>query len=119
MNLLWQIPSLLLLIGVWLVGMWAAFQYLEGRLNPPRPREVQVLDLEHAELIAKHHWGKSVRVQLVAAEYEGDLHCLSCRRQILPGQWFWETPLVDSGGLSFQTCLSCQPGDAEAITHGA
>lgn len=119
MNHVWQAVFVFGGIGAFLIGMRLLFNHLEHRLAASQPRSSLVLDPDQAEMIATHHWGKSVRIQLIPVEYEGDLHCLSCRRQILPGQWFWETPLVDSGGLSFQTCLSCQPGDAEAMTHGA
>jgi hypothetical protein len=68
-------------------------------------------------------WGESERLQYRPEDFESAMHCLTCEREILPGQWFWQTPLLNKQtrlplGVSFQNCLSCQPGDLEAIVHG-
>lgn len=81
----------------------------------------RIVDRELAQIIGAPTtaWGESERLQYRPGEFQGPLHCLSCQRAILSGQWFWDTALLSKRtrlplGASFQTCLSCQPGDAEA-----
>lgn len=85
----------------------------------------RIMDRELAQIIGAPTtaWGESERLQYRPEDFEGVLHCLSCEREILFGQWFWRTPLLNKLtrlplGVSFQNCLSCQPGDLEAIIHG-
>jgi hypothetical protein len=87
------------------------------------PASGRLIDPEAAQMIGdpRLRWGASVRRRFSPEEYEDKIKCLTCRREILPGQFFWETPLIDreSGegiGVSFQQCLSCQPGDIAAVT---
>lgn len=84
----------------------------------------RLIDPEAARLIGNPlvRWGKPERRRYIQGEYDDLIACLVCGRDILPGQFFWETPLIDreSGldtGASFQLCLSCQPGDLAAVIH--
>lgn len=72
---------------------------------------------ELASFIGEHTWGRAERVQYLPEKYTDVIRCLACGRDLLPKQWFWDTPLLGSG-KSFQICCSCQPGDLEAITGG-
>lgn len=67
-------------------------------------------------------WGKPKRRRYFPDDYDGPISCLLCHREILPGQYFWETPLInretgEAIGTSFQLCLACQPGDIAAVVH--
>ncbi len=114
-----------------LLGCWLRFRHLIAQGEPEEePDQVElpdhrIVDRELARIIGSQAtvWDKSERMQYRPEEFDGELHCLSCQRAILPGQWFWDTPLSNRQtrlplGVSFQTCLSCQPGDAEANTRG-
>src|ERR1043165_622326 len=84
----------------------------------------RLIDPKLAKFIGTHVWGRSERRRFIPGEYEGPISCLTCGQGILPGQFFWETPLLDPKdgiptGHSFQICLSCQPGDVEAVIQGA
>lgn len=70
-----------------------------------------------ASFIGEHTWGRAERVQYLPEKYTGAIRCLACGQDLLPKQWFWDTPLLGTG-KSFQICCSCQPGDLEAITSG-
>jgi hypothetical protein len=87
------------------------------------PASGRLIDPEAAQMIGdpRLRWGASVRRRFSPEEYENKIKCLTCAREILPGQFFWETPLIDRDsdqgiGVSFQQCLSCQPGDISAVT---
>jgi hypothetical protein len=114
-------PGALVLVAI--VILLGILWFVEKRLPEKTPKTLlpdgRLMDTKLVRVIGTHSWGRSVRKRFNPEEYEGgELKCLSCSRFILAKQWYWETPLVDSGGLSFAICLSCQPGDAEA-THGA
>ena len=88
------------------------------------PASGHVIDPEAARVIGNPllRWGKPERRRYVPDDYDGDIACLLCQRDILPGQFFWETPLInrETGeeiDTSFQLCLSCQPGDVAAVIH--
>lgn len=91
------------------------------------PSTGRLVDPEAEQMIGnpRLRWGRSVRRRYISAEYEGEICCLRCGREVLPGQFFWETPLIsretgEETGNSFQLCLSCQPGDvAAAVRHDA
>jgi len=87
----------------------------------------RLIDPEAAQMIGNPlvRWGKPERRRYIEKEYDGSIACLVCGRALISGQFFWETPLIDretglDTGVSFQLCLSCQPGDIAAVTnHGA
>lgn len=88
------------------------------------PASGHLIDPEAAKVIGNPllRWGKPERRRYVPEDYDGDIACLLCHRDILPGQFFWETPLIsrETGeeiDTSFQLCLSCQPGDVAAVIH--
>lgn len=88
------------------------------------PASGHVIDPEAANVIGNPllRWGKPERRRYVPDDYDGDIACLLCHRDILPGQFFWETPLIEREtgeeiDTSFQLCLSCQPGDVAAVIH--
>jgi hypothetical protein len=85
----------------------------------------RLIDPELAHYLAAHVYGRSVRRRFNPADYpeQTTVKCLTCGHELIGGQFFWDTPLLDRDtlapvGKSFQICMSCQPGDVEAITHG-
>lgn len=98
----------------------------DGKAKEPDQVELpdhRIVDRKLAQVIGSSAWAESVRTQYRSKDYDGKIHCLICRREILPGQWFWDTALLSKQtrlplGVSFQNCLSCQPGDMEANTRG-
>jgi hypothetical protein len=99
--------------------------------RPPDPTEPdeqisgRLIDPELARYLAAHVYGRSVRRRFNPADYpdQDAVKCLTCGHQFIGGQFFWDTPLLNRQtlapvGHSFQICMSCQPGDVEAITRG-
>lgn len=119
----WVVWLLLGLVMAVALILWYMIGWRNRMLRPKEPEQIEladgrVMDAVQARIIGSFHWGESKRVQYNPDDYEEPLHCLSCQRPILPKQHFWETPLINSGGLSFQTCLSCQPGDVQGVAGG-
>lgn len=88
------------------------------------PSSGHLIDPEAEQIIGNPllRWGRPERRRYVPDDYEGAISCLLCGRGILPGQFFWETPLInrETGeeiDTSFQLCLACQPGDVAAVIH--
>jgi hypothetical protein len=71
----------------------------------------QSLPLATVEMVGSHSWGKATLKRFHEEDYNQAPVCLNCKRTILDNQFFWETPLADTNGLSFAICMSCQPGD--------
>jgi hypothetical protein len=105
---------------------------VKARIEPEDPQEQTMItpaagtlvDPEAAKVIGNPmlRWGKPERRRFIQEDYEGAIRCLLCTREILPGQFFWETPLIKRAtgeeiDTSFQLCLSCQPGDVVAVIH--
>lgn len=105
---------------------------VKARIEPEAPQEQttissasgSLIDPEAEKIIGNPllRWGKPERRRFVPEEYDGAISCLLCGREILPGQFFWETPLIDRAtgeeiDTSFQLCLACQPGDVAAVIH--
>lgn len=91
----------------------------EGRITG------RIIDPQLARYLAAHVYGRSVRRRFRADDYpdQAVVKCLTCEHPFINGQFFWDTPLLDRQtlepvGKSFQICMSCQPGDVEAITRG-
>lgn len=105
------VPLVLFGFGVWRYHHDKATKgHFQGRL----------IDTEVAKYIAEHAWGKSVRRRYVPDQFDGPIGCLACGNELVPGQHFWETPLIDrETGIptskSFQICCSCQPGDVTKV----
>lgn len=85
----------------------------------------RLIDPELARYLAAHLYGRSVRRRFNPVDYpdQDAVKCLTCGHEFIGGQFFWDTPLLDRQtlapvGRSFQICMSCQPGDVEAITRG-
>lgn len=85
----------------------------------------RLIDPELARFLAAHLYGRSVRRRFNPVDYpeQGSVKCLTCGHELIGGQFFWDTPLLDKVtlapvGSSFQICMSCQPGDVEAIIRG-
>lgn len=85
----------------------------------------RLIEPELARYLAAHVYGRSRRLRFNPVDYpeQGSVKCLTCGHKLIGGQFFWDTPLLDRQtlepvGKSFQICMSCQPGDVEAITHG-
>lgn len=85
----------------------------------------RLIEPELARYLAAHIYGRSVRRRFKPADYpdQDAVKCLTCGHEFIGGQFFWDTPLLDRQtltpvGKSFQICMSCQPGDVEAITRG-
>jgi hypothetical protein len=85
----------------------------------------RLIDPELARYLAAHVYGRSVRRRFKPDDYpdQDAVKCLTCGHEFIGGQFFWDTPLLDRQtlapvGKSFQICMSCQPGDVEAITRG-
>lgn len=110
---------------VWYMIGWRNRMFGEQAAAPAEEPDRQVLDPEFARVFGSPDtgWGAAERLRYDPADYEGALVCLHCRREILPRQWFWDTPLNSRKtglplGMSFQICCSCQPGDVEANLDG-
>jgi hypothetical protein len=115
-------------------AVWFAFTSMKRTLSElnSEPEEIpdegfttgRLIDPDLAQFIGTQTWGRAERCRYRERDYEGPISCLTCGKSILPGQFFWETPLFDpkdgsATGRSFQICLSCQPGDVEAVIQGA
>lgn len=127
-NIEWLIFS-----GVFLVVIGAIVWYLIGWRNrlfrgaEPESQEEDVvsgrlLDRETLERIGGRIWGKAVRRRYIPDEFPGPIKCVIHKEMLLPGQYFWETPLLDRQtkvptGDNFAICTACQPGDATAVNH--
>lgn len=137
----WIVPLLIfiglpLLAGLVVIRLNARKRVLEEAAEPvpePEPETPleqtaiqsasgRLIDPEAARLIGNPllRWGRPERRRYVQGEYDDLIACLVCGRDILPGQFFWETPLIskvtgEEIDTSFQLCLSCQPGDVAAV----
>jgi hypothetical protein len=140
-------PPAIIIVGLVIIGglvlLWFAFkrwgpapddvlEEAEARIEPETPLEQTTIESASGTLVDSEaekiignpllRWGKPERRRFIPEEYEGAIRCLLCGRDILPGQFFWETPLIsrETGeeiDTSFQLCLSCQPGDIAAVIH--
>lgn len=108
------VPLGLIGLGVWRYRRIDRHEVIE------KPFAGRLIDPGVAQFISDHAWGKSVRRRYVPEQYDGPISCLTCGKGLIPGQHFWETPLIDRAtqrptGRNFQTCFSCQPGDAAKV----
>jgi hypothetical protein len=123
--------SVIVPLGVYIglpVTIALAIYFVQRRRhrNVPPTHEITMFTLpsgleipaDLASFIGEHTWGRAERIQYLPEDYVAEISCLACGRSVLPKQWFWNTPLLGSGGKSFQICCSCQPGDLEAIARG-
>lgn len=129
---MWQLAIFLVVaMGLTLLGFGARrmFRELRAARIKNTVSEAQfsgrLIDPELARYLAAHLYGRSVRRRFKPADYPDQeaVKCLTCGHQFIGGQFFWDTPLLDRQtlapvGRSFQICMSCQPGDVEAITRG-
>lgn len=131
------IAPLLIFIGIPLLAgaILLKLRHREEVLPEPEPETPEeqtsittasgyLIDPEAEKIIGNPllRWGKPERRRYVPDDYDGEICCLLCHREILPGQFFWETPLIDREtgeeiDTSFQLCLACQPGDVAAVIH--
>lgn len=137
MEQIWVIAVSLVILGGFVVLGFATRKMLRElresrerlkRASEPDP-DAQIagrlIDPELARYLAAHVYGRSIRRRFNPADYpeQGSVKCLTCGRELIGGQFFWDTPLLDPQtlapvGNSFQICMSCQPGDVEAIIRG-
>jgi hypothetical protein len=124
------LPLLAALVVVRLSARRAVLAEVEKTPEPETAQEQTTIEPASGELlppdvrlaIGGARWGRPVRRRYVPEEYDGPIACLLCGRPVLPGQFFWETPLIsretgEETGEAFQLCLSCQPGDVAAVIH--
>jgi hypothetical protein len=141
-------PPAIIIAGLVIIGglilLWFAFkrwgpspdgvleeaEEAKARIEPETSLEQTTIESASGELlppdvrlaIGGARWGRPVRRRYVPEEYDGPIACLLCGRPVLPGQFFWETPLIsretgEETGEAFQLCLSCRPGDVAAVIH--
>lgn len=110
----------------------AEVEQVKATIEPEAPQEQTTIESSSGNLVDPEtekiignpllRWGRPERRRYVPDEYDEPIKCLACGREILPGQFFWETPLInretgEDTGSSFQLCLACQPGDIAAVIH--
>lgn len=133
---MWQLALILLLATGGIALGFATLRVLRTlrqsrdelkRASEPEAERItgRLIDPELARYLAAHLYGRSVRRRFNPADYpdQDAVKCLTCGHEFIGGQFFWDTPLLDRQtlapvGHSFQICMSCQPGDVEAITRG-
>lgn len=129
---MWELALFLILAtGLTLLGFAARRMFRELRATRIKNTVSEarffgrLIDPELARYLAAHVYGRSVRRRFKPSDYPDQeaVKCLTCGHQFIGGQFFWDTPLLDRQtlapvGKSFQICMSCQPGDVEAITRG-
>lgn len=99
---------------------------LSSTPEPPEGEGVvsgRLLDRETLERIGGRAWGRPEQRRYIPDQFPGPIKCVIHKRELLPGQYFWETPLLDrqSGqptGDHFAICTACQPGGATEVNRG-